>query len=106
MQLCTLQKTDIKMKHIGKYNITKVDGSITYTELDIYKGEVSNGLVWLRTVETSRHNGGETIRTTEKQYPDTMLAAFTGNYNPITDEPEIDLTILGSILLNFGITLH
>ena len=94
------------MIHIGKYNITKIDGSITYTELDIYKGEVANDMVWIRTVEVARHNGGETIRTTEKQYPDTMLAAFTGNYNPVTDKPEINIVVLGQILSNFGITLN
>ena len=94
------------MIHIGKYNITKTDGSITYTELDIYKGEVSNDMVWIRTVELARHNGGETIRTTEKPYPLSVLQAFTGVYDPVTDKPEIDLTILGTILQTFGITLQ
>jgi len=94
------------MIEIGKYNITKTDGSVSYTELVIHKGEVSSDSVYIRTVETAYHNGGTTIRTTEKPYPLTVLSAFTGEYDPITDKPVIDLTILGSILQTFGITLQ
>lgn len=93
------------MNYIGKFNIEKVDGSVTYTELEIYKGEVTETQVYLRTVETGLHNGGSTTRLTEKFYPIAFLDAFTGGYNPVTDKPEINLTILGQILSNFGITL-
>ena len=43
---------------IDKFNINKVDGSVTYTELEIWKGEVTETDVFLRTVETGAHNGG------------------------------------------------
>ena len=92
--------------YIGKFDITKVDGTVTYTELEIWKGYVTDTVVFLRTIETSKHNGGTTIRETAKEYPISFLSAFTGVYNPVTDKPEIDLTILGTILTNFGITLH
>lgn len=94
------------MVDIGKFSITKVDGSVTYTELRIYKGEVVNDNVYIRTVETAYHNGGDTVRTTEKQYPISVLDAFTGEYDTITDKPVLDLTVLGSILQSFGITLQ
>ena len=94
------------MIHIGKFNITKTDGSVTYTELDIYKDEVEGNSVLIKTIETGYHNGGATIRTTEKPYPLSVLQAFTGVYDPVTDKPEIDLTVLGTILQTFGITLQ
>ena len=90
---------------IGKFAINKVDGSVTYTELEIWKGQVTETEVFLRTVETGLHNGGSTTRETAKNYPVSFLSAFTGVYNPVTDKPEINLTILGQILSNFGITL-
>ena len=90
---------------IDKFNINKVDGSVTYTELEIWKGEVTETDVFLRTVETGYHNGGSTVRTTEKYYPKTVLSAFTGIYIPETGMPEINMAVLGNILQTFGITL-
>lgn len=92
--------------YIGKFNITKVDGSVTYTELEIWKGQVTETEVWIRTLETEYHNGGTTLRETARFYPISFLDAFTGVYNPITDKPEINLTVLQTILTQFGITLH
>lgn len=92
--------------YIGKFNITKVDGSVTYTELEIWKGQVTETGVWIRTLETGYHNGGTTLRETARFYPISFLDAFTGVYNPITDKPEINLTVLQTILTQFGITLH
>ena len=94
------------MNYIDKFNILKVDGSVTYTELEIFKGEVTDTEVFLKTIETSYHNGGSTVRTSERFYPIAFLDAFTGVYNPITDKPEINLTVLGGILQTFGITLQ
>ena len=92
--------------YIGEFNISKTDGSVTYTKLQIFKGLATDTEVFLRTVETGLHNGGSTIRETAKNYPISFLNAFTGVYNPVTDKPEIDLVVLGQILSNFGITLN
>ncbi len=94
------------MIYIGKYNITKTDGSVSYTELEIYKDRVSDNSVLIRTVETGYHNGGSTVRDTTKEYPLAVLTAFTGEYDPVTDKPVIDIVVLGSILQTFGITLQ
>lgn len=91
--------------YIGEFDILKVDGSVTYTKLQIWKGLATDTEVFLRTIETGSHNGGSTTRETAKNYPIAFLNAFTGVYNPVTDKPEINLTILGQILSNFGITL-
>ena len=90
---------------IGKFTTTKVDGSVTYTETEIWQGEVRENDVFVRTVETGYHNGGSTVRTTEKYYPKTVLSAFTGIYIPETGMPEINMDVLGNILQTFGITL-
>ena len=99
------------MKHIGTFNTHKVDGSVTYTQTEIYQGELADGEmneteVFIKTIETGYHNGGDTIRKTEKWYPISVLSAFTGNYNQATGKPEIDMEILATILLQFGITLN
>jgi hypothetical protein len=94
------------MKHIGQYNITKTDGSVNYTLLDIFKGETTVDSVVIKTIETAFHNGGTTIRETTKEYPLTVLDAFTGGYDAINDKPIIDMTVLGGILQTFGITLQ
>lgn len=94
------------MKYIGKFNTTKTDGSVTYTQTEVYKGEVTEDAVRLLVIETGYHNGGQTVRTTEKNYPVSVLEAFTGEYNPVTDEPVLDMVKLGTIFQNFGITLQ
>ena len=92
--------------YIGEFNISKTDGSVTYTKLQIWKGLATDTEVYLRTVETGYHNGGSTTRETAKNYPISFLSAFTGVYNPVTDKPEINIVVLGQILSNFGITLN
>ena len=94
------------MNYIGKFNIEKVDGSVTYTELDIFQGETTETEVILKTVEMGYHNGGHTERRTEKWYPISFLNAITGGYNKENGLPVVDTEVLGGILQQFGITLQ
>lgn len=90
-----------------KYNVTR-NGSIPFDPTEIVirvNDNVGDDEVSLTVRLTEYVNGGTTVQETTRNYPRSFKACITG-FDTDTMTPEIDTTILNTILAGFNLSLQ